>query len=185
MIAILGGTFDPIHNGHLYIAAEVAKRIPLKKILFIPCRQSPHRPPPIASAEDRSMMVKIAASTHPLFELSDIELHRPAPSYMIDTLKLLRKKYVDETFGLIIGSDAYAHFEQWRDWQQILEHAQLLVVNRHEEKKFLDIPPCDISATDIRARIARGDSIAGLVPKAVEEYIVEKKLYGNNSKCPP
>lgn len=177
MIAILGGTFDPIHNGHLYIAEQVAERISLKKILLIPCRQSPHRQLPIASAADRSLMVTLAADMHPLFECSDVELNRPAPSYMIDTLKILQKKYPDETFGLIIGSDAYAHFKQWRNWQDILTYAELIIVNRQKETRFLDIPPCNISSTEIRARLARGETITGLVPTAVEEYIREKELY--------
>ena len=189
MIGILGGTFDPIHNGHLYIAEHITQHISLNKMLFIPCHQSPHKLPPIANTHDRSVMVQLAIKTHPLFEFSDIELNRPAPSYMIDTLRLLKKKYPDESLNLIIGSDAYAHFTKWHDWQHILEYAQLTIVNRATDHltssdremsqliRFLDIPPCDISSTDIRARMARGDSIAGLVPKAVEDYILEKKLY--------
>ena len=197
MIGILGGTFDPIHNGHLYIAEAVAKQYSLQKILLIPCHQSPLRPATIASNHDRAMMAELAAKTNPLFELSTVELDRPAPSYMIDTLTVLKQKYPDEQFALILGADAYANFEQWRDWQEIAELAQLIVVNRNimppplEDRRprgtprgssacnplFLNIPPCTISATDIRARIAHGESITGMVPKSVADYIGKEQLY--------
>ena len=177
MIGILGGTFDPIHNGHLYIAEQVALHYPMQKILLIPCHQSPLRPAAIASNHDRAMMTELAAQTNPLFEFSDIELNRPAPSYMIDTLKLLREKYPDEKLALILGADAYDNFEQWRDWQGIAELAQLIIVGRNGEQGTLNIPPCAISSTDIRERIAHDQSITGLVPKAVADYIVQEKLY--------
>lgn len=188
MIAILGGTFDPIHKGHLYIATQVANHFTCNKILLIPCHQSPHRPSPFATPYDRGMMVSLAAASNPLFEFSNIELNRPAPSYMIDTLRLLKKKYPDEELALIIGSDAYTHFNKWLEWENILSLARLIVVNRRgfapqndiitpSKIVFLDIVPCDISSTAIRERINKGDAISGLVPKVVEEYILKKRLY--------
>ncbi len=191
MIALLGGTFDPIHNGHLYIAHSVLTNFAAQKIIFIPNHTPPHRSKAIANTTQRTDMLKLALQGHSHFELSDIELERPGPSYMIDTVIALKSLYPQEELGLILGFDAYCHFNTWLHWQKILAYCKLIVVNRQhtvqssvsdhsivaEQICKLDIRPCPISATQIRNALVHGKSIDGLVPDAVKHYILKHKLY--------
>lgn len=190
MIGIFGGTFDPIHNGHLLIASQAADDFSLEKVIFVPARIPPHRDEPIATPEERGEMVELAIADEPLFEMSRIELDRPETSYTIDTVKIIAKHYPDQPLALIIGEDAYAQFTEWLHWEEILEFVELIVINRgdqdtsisdeaidQERVHALTIPPCSISATEIRECIAQHLMITELVPTAVAEYIETNHLY--------
>lgn len=191
MIALLGGTFDPIHNGHIYIANEVAAAFSTKKIIFIPSREPPHRQPTDASATQRADMVSLAIVHHAHFEMSTAELDRPGPSYTIDTVKTLVKYYPNDEMTLIVGADAYHHFTTWLHFEEILEYCKLIVINRDSHANHttsdklidpkrvysLNIAPCSISATQVRERIANNDSIDGMVPDKVRDYILKNNLY--------
>lgn len=191
MISILGGTFDPIHNGHLYIAGEVTAAFSPREIVFVPGKEPPHRDTPAATATQRAAMVKLAIADHKQYKFSDVELERPGPSYTIDTIKTLKKLYPDDEVTLIIGDDAYHDFTNWLHWEEILEYGKLIVVNRHPDISHqrsdelidpasiytLQVTPCPISATHIRNLIHAGKPIDELVPAAVKDYIEEQQLY--------
>ncbi len=130
IIGVLGGTFDPVHYGHLALADYLFKHLPLSQIQFIPCLSPPHRQPPQASPEHRLAMLKLAIANHPKWLANDIDYHRPAPSYMVDTLRILRQQQPHISWCLILGMDAFAQFNQWHQWQSILQLAHLIVVNR-------------------------------------------------------
>ena len=192
MIAILGGTFDPIHNGHLYIAEQVLVAYDAcDKVLFVPNREPVHRDPPIASPEERAEMVVLATEIIDGFKFCDIEVERPGPSYMIDTIKTLKKLYRDKELALILGNDAYADFTTWLHFEEILEYASLIVINRlntpnafdSDEKvdqsrvSSLDLEPYLVSSTDVRQAILHHEAIDEMIPYAVQTYITEHDLY--------
>lgn len=156
-IGLLGGTFDPIHNGHLHIAEQVLNQLQLDEIWFIPNNQSPQREKPQFSTQDRYNMCELAIKNLKNFKLKDIEINNQQ-NYTIDTLKKLQAQYPEHIFNLILGMDAYLNFESWRDWQEILKHANLVVINRPgfetnqkiPQAQFINVPPLDISASKIR-----------------------------------
>lgn len=129
-IGIFGGTFDPIHSGHIAVAEFLTKTCPLKKIHFIPCYTPPHRSLPKATPAQRLEMIKLAIAGHPEWIADDIDLQRPGPSYMIDTLEILHQRQPHSTWCLILGMDAFLQFDQWRQWHKILTLCHLIVVNR-------------------------------------------------------
>lgn len=195
MITILGGTFDPIHNGHLYIADAVYKELQPEKVLFMPAKQPPHRPEPITSVDDRAAMIELAIEPYPQFELCGIELERPGLSYTVDSIKTLRRTYEGEDLSLILGFDAYQTFQTWMHFEEILEFASLIVMNRnsdnknltHEENDLIDpkkithltLPPNHCSSTSIRTAVQTGQDLNTLVPETVANYIESHKLYRN------
>ncbi len=131
MIGVLGGTFDPVHFGHLRPALDLMRRLPLDEIRFIPCRTPPHRPPPVASAEQRWYMLNTVLHGIPGLRADDRELRRPGPSYTVDTLETLRTELGEsETLCLILGSDAFGGLPSWHRWRDILDLAHLIVVKR-------------------------------------------------------
>lgn len=131
MIGVLGGTFDPIHFGHLRTALDVAESMKLEQVRFIPCGIPPHREPPVASAEQRLTMVQMAIEAQAGFIADDREIRRSGPSYMVDTLLSLRAELGDEvSLGLILGLDAFCALESWHQWQRLIELAHLLVMTR-------------------------------------------------------
>ncbi|HCU04907.1 MAG TPA: nicotinic acid mononucleotide adenylyltransferase [Coxiellaceae bacterium] len=182
-IGILGGTFDPIHNGHIQIASIALEQLPLQKIQFMPCFQPSHREQPQTSSTDRLAMVKLAIENHPGFEIDDREIKRRGISYMIDTLKSLRNDYPQIPLCLILGTDAFNHLAQWRDWEQLINYAHLIVIFRDVQERsqlnsmtdwaashlthhvddlscylqgkiyYLAMKPIPISATEIRDKI--------------------------------
>jgi len=196
-IAVLGGTFDPVHNGHLIVAEEAMCRLNLARVLFIPAGQPRLKDAaPLASAEDRLNMVRLAIAGNPGYGLSDIELGRPGPSYTVDTIAELKARdYPADELYFIIGWDCLAEFPRWRQPSRLINLCRLAAVPRvgcdppdlgaleaaipgiKDRVVMLDEPRVDISASDIRGRVAAGRGIADLVPAAVAEYIRERGLY--------
>jgi nicotinate-nucleotide adenylyltransferase len=130
MIGILGGTFDPVHYGHLRTALDVQQRLLLDEVRFIPCGEPPHRNKPIAEPLQRLAMVRAAIAGQEKFTVDDRELRRDGPSYMVDTLISLKHDFKTESLCLILGTDAFNGLEQWHEWQQIFELANIAVMRR-------------------------------------------------------
>jgi nicotinate-nucleotide adenylyltransferase len=180
-IGVFGGTFDPIHIGHLAIANAVLDELDLDRVYFVPAARSPlKRDAPAASAADRVAMLERALADEPRFAVSRTELDRDGPSFTVDTLEALRG---EGDLFLILGGDAYADFERWRDPARIRELATIVVAarpgapNAPEGVRMLDTPLMDISSRELRARAARGKSLRYLVPLDVLRYIEERRLY--------
>jgi nicotinate-nucleotide adenylyltransferase len=206
MIGVLGGTFDPVHLGHIKPALEVRAALSLKEVRLIPVGVPPHRPAPVASAEHRWRMLLLAVSDYEGLTADNRELRRPGPSYTVDTLRELRAE-LDEALCLLLGADAFLGFNSWRDWPQILRLANLVVVARPGSSMpaqdsiaellrarrcdssaelarrhsgailWYEVQPVDISATAIRAGLARGKDMRAMLPEPVLRYIHEQGLY--------
>lgn len=188
-IGVFGGTFNPIHNGHVKIAEEVLKVLDLDRIIFIPSKFPPHKKDAeIASAKDRYNMVKLAVKNNKNFEVSDVELKREGPSYTIDTIKdLINRFEPDDEFYFIIGSDTLGELKEWKQINNLLKIIKFVVVNR-PKYSLGNIPKSalrvhmggiDISSSRIREFIKKDKEIASLVPEKVEKYIAKKRLYKN------
>ncbi|MBM3141705.1 MAG: nicotinate-nucleotide adenylyltransferase [Chloroflexi bacterium] len=196
-IGVLGGTFDPIHSGHLIIAEEARLKLRLAKVIFVLDSQPWFKAErSIASAIHRVEMVKLAIANNPYFELSTIMAYRPWPSYSVETMTTLQQRLGAETkIFFILGWDSLAELPQWKEPAKLFQLCKLVAVTRPGFSRpdlktleasvpgvtqsviWLDIPPVDISSSDIRKRVAQGLSIHGLVPDEVESYIKEQKLY--------
>ena len=194
-IGVLGGTFDPIHLGHLAIAEEVRDRLDLEEVCFVPAGAPWMKAgQPMSSALDRLSMVRLAVEDNPFFRVSTIELERLGPSYTVDTLRELQEEYGPEArLFFILGTDAFARFDEWKDPEEIIEMATLAVVERPgatvsakavEEQagssasvELVRGVHLEISANDIRRRVSEGASIRYLVPEPVERYIYARGLY--------
>lgn len=182
-VGVFGGSFDPVHVGHLAIALAALETVPLDRVLFVPARRSPLKErDPVASVADRVTMLEKAIANEPRFALSRVEIERDGVSYTVDTLEALRAE--GELF-LILGSDALADLARWRKPDRIREIATILVAGRpgapepdrtHRAQPF-DAPKLDISSRELRARAARGMSLRYLVPDAVWEHIRKRGLY--------
>ena len=200
LVALLGGTFDPVHLGHLAIAQTVLDQTPCQTVQFVPCQRSALRQQPQASATQRKAMLDLATQHHAQWSVNDIELMRPAPSYTIDTLKELHKSAPHTTWCWVMGADAWAHIEQWKNWQVILQYSHILVINRpgYTKNKHLmqtdgqllsvqphgliidlNMPEQPISATAIRERLAHKTTCPHSLPQEVRAYIKKQKLYGS------
>jgi nicotinate-nucleotide adenylyltransferase len=182
-IGVFGGTFDPVHLGHLAIAQAALDLAPLDRVVFVPARRSPLKDRgPYATEADRLAMLEAAVKDEPRFSVSRAELDRPAPSYTVDTLEALRKE--GELF-LILGSDALAELERWRSPDRIRALASLLVARRPgapepeaaSGARTFDAPCLDISSRELRARASRGLSLRYLVPDEVWRHVERKGLY--------
>jgi nicotinate-nucleotide adenylyltransferase len=192
-IGILGGTFDPIHCGHIDLARAADETLGLTRLFVIASNVPPHRAAPVASSYHRFAMVALALANRPTWNASDIELRSAEPSYTSTTLRRFHADgYAPAELFFLIGADAFAEIETWRDYPQILDFAQFAVVSRPgfpvgalrqrlpslaDRIVAIEAPTADVSATDIRARIAAGKSIAGLVPPAVRQHIDQHGLY--------
>ena len=187
-IGVLGGTFDPIHLGHLAIAEEVRDRLELEEVCFVPAGAPWMKAgQALSSAEDRLSMVRLAVQDNPFFRVSTVELERSGPSYTVDTLRELQDDYgPDARLFFILGSDTFARFDDWKDPEEILELATLVVVDRPGSKPVEKVGgdvECirdvylEISASDIRRRVAEGASIRYLAPEPVERHIYARGLY--------
>jgi nicotinate-nucleotide adenylyltransferase len=196
-IGVLGGTFDPIHNGHLIIAEEARKWLNLSGVIFVPAGQPWLKMDSlISAAEHRVNMVKLAIADKPYFELSTMEIERPGPSYTVDTLAELRGRLVEEDeLFLILGWDNLAELPQWQEPSTLITQCHVVAVSRPDfprpnlKKLEADIPGIskrvmimdkfmlEVSSSEIRDRVARGLSIHHLVPEAVNRYIKHYGLY--------
>ncbi len=197
-VGILGGTFDPVHCGHLEIARRAVDESSLDRVIFIPAGNPRLKSSePTASAEHRMGMLGLAIAGIPGFDVSDIELGRSGPTRTVDTLRELRREIGEDIELLfILGLDVLGRFDQWIDPQLVVEQARLLAVSRPGYTGFdweefygqnpyavgrvdcIDSTAIDISASELRGRLASAASVAGLLPVAVEQYIRENGLYG-------
>jgi nicotinate-nucleotide adenylyltransferase len=193
---VLGGTFDPIHVAHLAVAEAARDTFGLRRVLFIPAAEPPHKPGRrITAVEHRLAMVEAAIAGNAAFKVSRIEIEREGPSYTVDTLAALRDSEPGPRLALIVSAESYAEFSTWREPARILELADLIVAPRdgfaaadpdlvprqfpdvNAAIAFLDGPSIRLSASEIRDRAAAGRSVRYLVPDAVAAYIGDHGLY--------
>jgi nicotinate-nucleotide adenylyltransferase len=177
-IGVLGGTFDPVHNAHMAIARTALDQLGLEKILWIPTGTPRYREPARTPPAHRVAMLKLAVEGEPRFAIDERELAAGHSGYTLDTLKSLGGKPV-----LLLGADQYAKLETWYRWREILELARIAVFARpgwsalDGRAQFVAMDQLDISASDIRARLARGEDVSTLVPARVLDYIRQHRLY--------
>jgi nicotinate-nucleotide adenylyltransferase len=193
-IGIMGGTFDPIHHGHLVAAEEARWQFRLDQVLFIPTGRPWQKPVGVSPAEDRYLMTVIATTSNPAFAVSRMEIDNPGPTYTVDTLRRLRAELPDGTRLLFIGgADVVQQLLTWKEPEQVLALTELIAATRPEfdfdglvrqvpgaagRVHRMEIPALAISSRDIRARVARGAPIEYLVPEGVARYIQKRALYG-------
>jgi nicotinate-nucleotide adenylyltransferase len=216
-VGLLGGTFNPIHHGHLAIAHQTREALGLDRVVLIPTGDPPHKPHEnLAAAKDRYEMVRLAIASDPSLSISDVEVRRPGKSYTIDTVRLLQGEYGPAArLFFLIGLDAFLEFPTWRDPETLLTLCSFVVLSRPglsfqalsalplipripqaslteleagrsarvdvslgpQSLICLRLPPSSVSASDIRARIARGAPTANLLPPVVESYILQHHIY--------
>jgi len=195
-LGVFGGTFDPIHVGHLIIAEEARARVGLDRVLFVPTLIPPHKSQrPLATSEDRYRMVQVAIEDNPGFAVSNIELNRHGPSFTVDTLHTIRAEYGPEVeLYFVMGTDSLYGLKTWHRRQEILRLARIIAVTRpgfdvdwsaleaqmpgiSRVTELLETTCLGVSSTDIRARLRRGFPIRYQVPATVEAYIREHHLY--------
>lgn len=196
-IGILGGTFDPPHIGHLWLATLAADAMALDRVLFMPAAQPPHKVgQPLSRATDRLLMTRLAIAGNPLLELCLVEMERPGPSYTIDSIDALERIHPGDTrLYLVMAADSLAQIDTWREPDRLLERIEWIVGPRPGEAlpdrsgleaRFgdhasrvhpIEGPSLDVSSTALRDRVANGQPIRYLVPRGVEELITERGLY--------
>jgi nicotinate-nucleotide adenylyltransferase len=194
-LGVFGGTFDPPHNGHLRIAHAAKEQLLLERVLFTPAGVQPlKQDQSLSPALHRAKMVELAIAQQPGFEFSRVDLERHGPHYTVDLLRIVSGIYPGAPLWFILGSDSLVDLLRWRDPQGCIDQARLAAYRRvgfepdwdaldaalpnlRDRLDWIDAPPIDISATDIRLRVRAGRPIAGLVPPAVEVYIAEQRLY--------
>lgn len=195
----MGGTFDPIHNGHLVAASEVADLFDLDEVLFVPTGQPwQKRSRPVTAAEDRYLMTVIATASNPRFSVSRVDIDRGGPTYTKDTLRDLRRANPDADLYFITGADAMAAILTWRDHEELFELAHFVGCTRpghemdddtleglpRERITLVEIPALAISSTDCRNRVLSGEPVWYLVPDGVVQYIGKHGLYRPDPKEP-
>ncbi len=187
-IGILGGTFDPVHRGHLELARNARVQFSLDKVIFVPANLPPHKPEllSLTSAADRYEMVRLAIQGEPSFELSDCELKRKGASYTFDTLSEFEKKSPESTFFLILGKDAFEGIDTWHRSVELKKKILFLVAKRGPGEvcapegaraEWIQMPLCPISASGIREAIKHGRDVGDHVPQKVLQYIHTHALY--------
>ncbi len=201
-IAIMGGTFDPIHYGHLVTTEAVMHQFQIDKVLFIPSGQPPHKSgKKVTAAEDRYLMTLLATESNPSFFPSRIEIDREGYSYTIDTIKQLKQEDPDQEIYFITGADAFLQILTWRNPEELLRSCHFVAATRpgylrpeiSEEIKrltqeykahihFIEVPALSISSSDIRQRVREGRPIKYLLPELVENYIYKHGLYQDEEK---
>jgi nicotinate-nucleotide adenylyltransferase len=192
-IGILGGSFNPVHIGHLLVAEDIIEKLKLDKIIFIPAYDPPHKTN-LLDFSQRWQMLKMAIAKNPLFELSDIEKHRSGKSFTIDTLRVLKKQYPTDKLFFIMGTDQFAELSTWKEPDKLFRLAKIIVMRRPgfvmkkypkrvaaKEKSvvLLDVIQIDIASAEIRYRIKNNLSIRYMLPEPVLHYIIRNRLYLN------
>lgn len=201
-VGILGGTFNPIHHGHLIIAEHIRLEEKLDKIIFIPTGLPPHKDRhQVLQGETRAEMVALAIESNPHFHLSRLEIEKKKTSYTLDTVKLLKKENPQDDFYLIIGGDSLMDLKSWKGHGELISSVDIVVGDRYnacgetimEEINRLNLemggrikniksPIIEISSTEIRKKILRGESIKYLLPEKVENFILKRGLYFHEKK---
>lgn len=199
-LGLFGGSFDPIHLGHLLLAETCREACELDRVLFLPCGRSPHKPHgAVATGQQRAEMLEFAVAGDPRFGVCRIELERSGPSYTVETLRQLRVEQPDCELFFLMGADSLTDLPLWREPQAILELATIVAVNRghrsppdlaalevrlgptvRDRVRLVTMPAIELSATEIRERARTEGSLRFRVPRAVEEYIRQHKLYRNS-----
>ncbi|GAA4669754.1 nicotinate-nucleotide adenylyltransferase [Frondihabitans cladoniiphilus] len=193
-IGVMGGTFDPIHHGHLVAASEVAREFELDEVIFVPTGQ-PWMKPTVTVAEHRYLMTVIATASNPMFTVSRVDIDRTGATYTIDTLRDIRDQHPDADLFFITGADAVAQILDWKDVQELWDLAHFVAVSRpgHDlsvsglpetEVSLLEVPALAISSTDCRSRVGRGYPVWYLVPDGVVQYISKHHLYSIDTDVP-
>jgi nicotinate-nucleotide adenylyltransferase len=198
-IGIFGGTFDPVHMGHLILAEQCRDQALLDQVWFMPSAHPPHKSDkPITRFEQRCEMIELAIAGHPAFRVERIEKELPPPSYTAETLAELRRRHPDDEFFLLMGSDSLPDLPGWYEPRRVIAQAGLVVIPRPGvmlwtaerlatalavdvsavRLRFVACPMIEIASRELRRAMADGMSIRYLVPRAVEEYIRDRKLYG-------
>lgn len=207
MIGILGGTFDPVHNGHVQIALDIHQALGLQETRLIPCRIPPHRDMPLASAAQRLAMLELVANDHIELSVDTRELEREGPSWMVDTLASLRNEFGESPLCLILGADAFNKIDSWHEWQKLISLAHIVIADRPDcvlvqsgaVEEFLNqhstdnkqdllkqaagyiyccpVTQVDVSSTELRVKIRSGDDVSNLVPEKVWVYIQKQAIY--------
>lgn len=207
-IGVLGGTFDPVHNGHLRLAIELRDMLDLAEVRLVPCARPPHRNAPTTTPGQRAKWIRVAIADEPGLLLDDRELMRQGPSYTVDTLASLRADYPDTPLCLIMGADVFAKLPEWHQWQRIFDYGHIILVDRPGQ--HFEFPPaakteleqrragaddlssalngaiheCEplplaISSSQIRALLSQGRSPRFLLPNAVFKDVVDAGVYSN------
>ena len=196
-MGIFGGTFNPIHKGHIHLALYLRERLALDEILVIPANIPPHKEcPDLAPAKERLEMCRLACRPYPFLRVSDIEIRHTGASYTYDTLVELKENFPDSQFYLMMGSDMFLSFERWRRYQEIMKLAVLCTAPREEgqasamEKAAVryriqgaqvelleEMQVLELSSTEVRRQLGNSQESGGLLDRQVEQYILEKGLY--------
>lgn len=192
----MGGTFDPIHHGHLVAASEAADRFDLDRVIFVPTGQPWQKADrQVSPAEHRYLMTVIATASNPRFTVSRVDIDRGGDTYTVDTLRDIQALYPDAELFFITGADAISSIVTWRDWETMFEQAHFVGVTRpgyelseeilpevtRERVTLIDVPALAISSTDIRNRAAEDRPVWYLVPDGVVQYIAKHRLYSANA----
>jgi nicotinate-nucleotide adenylyltransferase len=189
-LGVLGGSFNPIHLGHLLIADDVRRKLDLDRVLFVPAFQPPHKPGPLAPYEHRVAMARLALNGQTGLELCLVEERLPVPSYTADTLRAVRSQHRDASLFFILGSDQYRDIRLWRHPLELVRLARFAVMSRpgvsrpplypgHSARRvlFLDVIQVSVSAAAIRKRLANGGSVRYMLPTRVLDYVKQHRLY--------
>ena len=191
-LGVFGGTFDPIHLGHLRAAENARECLELDRVAFIPAGTPPHRGLPSSSPLDRFAMTALATAGHPAFAVSDVELRREGPSYTVDTVAGLRQESPEAEVYVIVGSDTFPEMATWKEHERLMSLCTVAVVARPGDARaaaeepavgraprvaWVEGPGLDISASAIRGRVRERKSIRYLVPDAVADFIAKRALY--------
>jgi nicotinate-nucleotide adenylyltransferase len=185
-IGILGGTFNPVHIGHLILAEEAREKLGLDRVIFMPANIPPHKDSSdIAGGQDRFRMIQLAIASNRFFSVSDLEIKRQGKSYTIDTLRQLKEDYPADEMFFITGSDLLTYLAEWKDLETVIKIVKFVVATRpgyplEQIPAYIQkvaIRAVDISAFEVRQCIRQGTSFRYLVPEAVYDYINDKKLY--------
>ncbi|GEK81535.1 putative nicotinate-nucleotide adenylyltransferase [Agrococcus baldri] len=186
-LGIMGGTFDPIHHGHLVAASEVAQHFDLDEVVFVPTGE-PYQKRDVSPSEDRYLMTVVATASNPRFKVSRVDIDRDGPTYTIDTLRDIRERRPDAELFFITGADAFTSIVEWKDVDELWRLAHFVAVTRPghhvdiagyppDRVSLLEIPALAISSTDCRARVRAGYPVWYLVPDGVVQYISKHDLY--------